>query len=109
MQEIIEIIRKFNADRDWEQFHTPSNLAKSLVIEAGELLELFQWSEEVKSLDDLKDELADVLSYTLMIADHYNLDISEILKNKIAKNAKKYPIEKARGKSHKYHEYKKDK
>lgn len=108
MKEIIKTIRKFNQDREWEQFHTPSNLAKSIVIEASELLELFQWSEEVKSLDDLKDELADVLSYALMLADHYELDLEEILRTKIAKNAKKYPVEVAKGKSNKYSDYKKD-
>lgn len=106
MKKVIETIRQFNQDRDWEQFHTPSNLAKSIAIEAGELLELYQWSEDVKSLDALKDELADVLSYALMLADHYNLDLEDILLNKIAKNALKYPIEKAKGKSNKYSDLK---
>lgn len=105
MEEIIKTIRKFNEDRDWNQFHTPSNLAKSLVIEASELLELFQWQEEPKSLQDLKEELADVFTYALMLADHYNLDLDQIINDKIKKNAKKYPIEKAKGKSNKYDEY----
>ena len=105
MEEIIKTIRKFNLDRDWNQFHTPSNLAKSLVIEATELLELFQWQEEPKSLESLKEELADVFTYALMIADHYNFDLDTIINDKITKNAKKYPVEKAKGKSNKYDEY----
>jgi len=105
MEEIIKTIRKFNHDRDWNQFHTPSNLAKSLVIEATELLELFQWQEEPKSVESLKEELADVFTYALMIADHYNFDLETIINDKIKKNAKKYPIEKAKGKADKYDEY----
>jgi len=105
MEEIIKTIRKFNLDRDWNQFHTPSNLAKSLVIEATELLELFQWQEEPKSIDDLKEELADVFTYALMLADHYSFDLETIINDKIKKNAEKYPIEKARGKSNKYDDY----
>lgn len=104
-KKIIEAIRKFNHDRDWEQFHTPENLAKSLVIEAGELLEEFQWDSKEKSLEGIKDELADVLLYAYMLADKYNLDVEEIMLEKIKKNDKKYPIEKSKGKSKKYNEY----
>lgn len=102
MKEIIEQIRQFNHERDWEQFHSPANLAKSLVIEAGELLELYQWSDDVKSEQDLKEELADVLSYALMLADHYHFDIEQIMRDKIKKNALKYPVSKAKGKANKY-------
>lgn len=106
MKKIIEQIRQFNHERDWEQFHSPANLAKSLVIEAGELLELYQWSEEVKSEQDLKEELADVLSYALMLADHYHFDIEQIMCDKIKKNALKYPVSKAKGKANKYDDLK---
>lgn len=104
-KKIIEVIRKFNHDRDWEQFHTPENLAKSLVIEAGELLEEFQWDSKEKSLEGIKDELADVLLYAYMLADKYQLDVEEIMLEKIKKNEKKYPIEQVKSKSKKYTEY----
>ena len=104
MNKIIEILRKFNREREWEQFHTPDNLVKSLVIESTELLELFQWQSSPKSEDLLKEELADVFLYALMIADHFNLNVEEIILEKIKKNAEKYPIEKAKGKSKKYNE-----
>lgn len=102
MEKIIDRIRKFNEDRDWLQFHKPVNLAKSLVIEASELLELYQWSDEVNSIESLKDELADVFMYALMIADHYEFNINEVIMSKINKNEEKYPIEKSKGKSNKY-------
>jgi dCTP diphosphatase len=104
MKKAIETIRQFNRERDWEKFHTPANLAKSIAIEAGELLELYQWSDEVKDLNHLQEELADVLSYLIMLADHYGFDLEEILLQKIKKNALKYPVNKARGKSDKYDE-----
>lgn len=102
MEKIIDRIRKFNEDRDWLQFHKPANLAKSLVIEASELLELYQWSDKVNSIESLKDELADVFMYALMIADHYGFNINEVIMSKINKNEEKYPIEKSKGKSNKY-------
>lgn len=104
MKKAVETIRQFNRERDWEKFHTPANLAKSIAIEAGELLELYQWSDEVKDLNHLQEELADVLSYLIMLADHYGFDLEEILLQKIKKNALKYPVNKARGKSDKYDE-----
>lgn len=104
MNKIIENLRKFNKDRDWEQFHTPDNLVKSLVIESTELLELFQWQNTPKSEELLKEELADVFLYALMIADHFNLNVEEIILEKIKKNEAKYPVEKAKGKSKKYNE-----
>lgn len=105
MKKIMKMIDDFNTEREWHQFHTPANLAKSIVIEASELLELFQWQDEPKSLDNLKEELADVLSYCLMLAQHYDLDLEEILEAKIKKNALKYPTDKAKGRSEKYDEF----
>ncbi len=103
-QETVDIIRKFTTDRNWEQYHSGENLAKSLVLEASELLELYQWSSEVKDIELLKEELADVLVYAIDILDKYHFDINEIIQKKMEKNAKKYPVEKAYGKSDKYNE-----
>lgn len=105
MKKIMKMIDDFNTEREWHQFHTPANLAKSIVIEASELLELFQWQDQPKSFDNLKEELADVLSYCLMLAQHYDLDLEEILEAKIKKNALKYPTDKAKGRSEKYDEF----
>lgn len=105
MKKIMKMIDDFNTEREWHQFHTPANLAKSIVIEASELLELFQWQDQPKSLDNLKEELADVLSYCLMLAQHFDLDLEEILEAKIKKNALKYPTDKAKGRSEKYDEF----
>lgn len=105
MEKIMKMIDDFNTEREWHQFHTPANLAKSIVIEASELLELFQWQDQPKSLDNLKEELADVLSYCLMLAQHYDLDLEGILEAKIKKNALKYPTDKAKGRSEKYDEF----
>lgn len=99
--EIIKVLRAFVAEREWEQFHTPENLAKSISIEAAELLELFQWKNPQDS-DQVKDELADVLTYCLLLADKYGLDPEEIVLSKLEKTKAKYPVEKARGKSDKY-------
>lgn len=101
-QEIIDMIVKFSKERDWDKFHTGGNLAKGLSVEANEVLELFLWQDEPTSLDDLKDELADVLVYVTYLCDKYQLDMDEIVKAKMEKNAKKYPIEKCYGKSTKY-------
>lgn len=101
---IIDKIIKFRDERNWKQFHSGENLAKSLIIEAAELLELFQWYHEVDNLEDLADELADVFIYGCMLAEHYNLDIETIIKTKIKKNEKKYPVSKAYGSAKKYHD-----
>ena len=101
-KETLERIRKFTTERDWEKFHTGANLAKGLAIEVSEVLELFLWQDEPTSLDDLKDELADVLVYVAYLCDKYNLDMDEIVNNKMTKNEKKYPVEKCYGKSTKY-------
>ncbi|MCR5083343.1 MAG: nucleotide pyrophosphohydrolase [Parasporobacterium sp.] len=102
-QETIDRIRKFTEDRDWEQFHSAENLAKSIVIEAAELLECFQWSEEYDE-QHVKEELADVLVYCQNLLDKLGLDADEIVNMKMAQNEAKYPVEKARGKADKYDE-----
>lgn len=98
---------KFRDDRDWAQFHTGENLAKSICIEASELLEVFQWSEKEKSLDKVKEELADVFLYATLMADHYHLDIEQIMLEKLKRNEEKYPAELVKGSSKKYTEYNK--
>lgn len=104
-QETIERIRKFTADRDWDQFHTPANLAKSISIEANELLECFQWSDTDYDLEEVKDELADVIVYCIDMLDKLGLDVDEIINRKMSKNEAKYPVEKAKGNSTKYNKY----
>ena len=101
-QETIERIRKFSEDRDWDQFHSPANLAKSISIEANELLECFQWNDEGYDLEHVKEELADVLVYCRDMLDRLGLDEDEIVNAKMTKNEAKYPVEKARGCSDKY-------
>ena len=101
MKEITEALRKFNEERDWEPFHTPENLAKSIAIEAGELLECFQWDSRYDR-EALSDEIADVMLYCLMLADKAGLDMKKEMMRKIEKNAKKYPVESGRGKSEQY-------
>ena len=100
--ETINRIRKFTDDRDWNQFHTPENLAKSIVIEAAELLECFQWSDSDYDLQHVKEELADVLMYTQDLLDKLGLDADEIVNMKMEQNERKYPIEKAKGNAAKY-------
>ncbi len=101
-QETIERIRKFTEDRDWDQFHSPENLVKSIVIEAAELLECFQWNGSDYDLQHVKEELADVMVYTRNLLDKLGLDEDEIVNMKMEKNEKKYPVEKAKGSSAKY-------
>ena len=101
-QETIDRIRKFTDDRAWDQFHTPANLAKSISIEAGELLECFQWSDSDFDLDHVKEELADVIVYCQNLLDKLELDPDEIINAKMDKNEAKYPVEKARGSAAKY-------
>ena len=95
-------IDKFNKDRDWDQFHTPVNLAKSISIEANELLECFQWSDTNYDLENVKEELADVMNYCIQMSQVLDLDIIEIMNNKMDKTEKKYPVDKAKGVSTKY-------
>ncbi len=103
-QKTIDRIRKFTQDRDWNQFHSPENLAKSIVIEAAELLECFQWSDEKYDLQHVKEELADVMVYSQNLLDKLELDADEIINMKMAQNEAKYPVEKAKGKSDKYNQ-----
>ncbi len=101
-QETIDRIRRFSDDRDWDQFHSPENLAKSIVIEAAELLECFQWSDSEYDLQHVKEELADVIVYTQNMVDKLGFDIDEIVNMKMEQNEKKYPVEKAKGSAAKY-------
>lgn len=105
-KDLISKIIEFRNNRDWKQFHTPENLAKSILIEASELLEQYQWQSKEKNLDNVKAELADVLIYCMLLADHYKLDLNKIIEDKLVENGKKYPIELVKGKSKKYNEYK---
>ena len=102
MKKAIEEIRKFNIERDWDQFHTEANVAKSILIEAGELLECFQWGNKEYDREAACDELADVVNYCIVLADRMNVDLEEILLKKLEKNKAKYPVEKARGSNVKY-------
>ena len=95
-------IKKFNEDRDWDQFHTPSNLAKSICIEASELLECFQWNDTDFDIEEVKEELADVMNYCIQMSQVLNVDLIEIINQKMDKTEKKYPVDKAKGVSTKY-------
>ena len=90
-------IRKFNKERDWEQFHTPVNLAKTIAIESTELLECFQWNDDF-DITRVKEELADVICNCQNLLDALNLDVDQIINSKMDQNEKKYPVEKSRGK-----------
>lgn len=105
----IEIIKEFIKQRDWEQFHDPKNLAISLNLESSEVLELFQWTKDNEinknKITNLKDELADVYYWLLLLADQYEIDIEKALEEKMKKNEEKYPIDKSKGNSEKYSEF----
>lgn len=103
-EKTIERIRKFTEERDWDQFHSPANLAKSIVIEAAELLECFQWNETEYDLQHIKEELADVLVYSQNLLDKLELDADEIVNMKMEQNETKYPVDKAKGNAVKYTE-----
>jgi len=104
-EEITQALLKFRNERDWEQFHNPKDLALAVNVEAGELLELFLWkkAEEVNQ-EKIKEELADVFAYAFLLAEKYQLDVKEIVLQKIKKNGEKYPIEKSKGNAKKYNE-----
>ena len=108
--ETIRRVIQFRDARDWKQFHTPKDLAISMNLEAAELLELFQWSgtdlECAEKREKLREELADVLSYCILMADVCGFDLDEIMNEKVSKNEAKYPVEKARGNAAKYTELK---
>lgn len=101
MEELTEKIRQFAIDRDWLQFNTPENLAKSISIEAGELLECFQWNNNYDK-DELKYEIADVMNYCILLCSQIGVDPKEIILEKMEISAKKYPVEKFKGRSEKY-------
>lgn len=101
MEELTKKIRQFAIDRDWLQFNTPENLAKSISIEAGELLECFQWNNNFNK-DELKYEIADVMNYCILLCSQIGVDPKEIILEKLKISEKKYPVEKAKGKSTKY-------
>ena len=103
-EQTIERIRRFTADRDWDQFHSPANLAKSISIEANELLECFQWSDTDYDIEHVKEELADVIVYCQDMLDAMGFDVDEIVNMKMDQNEAKYPVEKAKGNSAKYTE-----
>lgn len=103
MKKAIQEIRKFNKEREWEVFHTPENLAKSISIEAGELLECFQWNNDYNK-QNVCEELADVINYCILMADVLDVDLEEIVLSKLEKNKEKYPVDKAKGNSKKYTE-----
>ena len=101
LEELKQRIDKFNKERDWDQFHSPTNLAKSISIEANELLECYQWNDNA-NLDDVKEELADVMNYCLQMSMVLGLDPIDIMNKKMDKTEKKYPVDKVKGKSTKY-------
>ena len=111
-QETIDLVLKFRDDRNWRQFHNPKDLAISLNLEAAELLEIFQWSgtdlDCTEKKDRIAEELADVLSYCISLADVCGLDLDEIVQKKVARNSEKYPVDKAYGNKAKYTELKSD-
>ena len=106
IRELIDLLESFRDERDWAQFHDSKNLALALSIEAAELNELFLWKKDAESEEvdkqRLCEELADVFAYALMLAGRHGLDVSQIVKDKIALNAKKYPVESSKGSSAKY-------
>ena len=105
INEILENLREFNIERDWDQFHNGKDLAVALSIEASELLEAFLWKQpEDANRDKVKEELADVLNYAFQMADRYGFDIKQIMLEKLQKNAEKYPVDKAKGSAKKYNE-----
>ena len=101
MNEVKEQIKQFNEERDWDQFHSPENLAKSISIEAGELLECFQWNNNFDK-DEVCEELADIVNYCILLSDKLDVELEDIVLKKLEKTRKKYPIEKAKGVSTKY-------
>lgn len=105
IKQITEALLKFRDERGWEQFHNPKDLALALNIEAGELLEAFLWkTSEQANIDTVKEELADVLAFAFLLADKYDLDVKQIVLEKIEKNALKYPVDKSKGSAKKYTE-----
>lgn len=104
-EEIIDELKKFRNERDWEQFHNPKDLALAISIEAGELLELFLWKNaEEANKEKVKEELADIFSFAFLLAAKYDFDVKQIILEKIKVNSEKYPVSKAKGTAKKYNE-----
>ncbi|MBR3414951.1 nucleotide pyrophosphohydrolase [Candidatus Saccharibacteria bacterium] len=103
MEEVKAAVVKFTKDRDWDQFHSPANLAKSIAIESGELLECFQWNDNYDKKKVCK-ELADVVNYAILLADKLGVSLEDIVIEKLEENSKKYPVNKSKGNSKKYTE-----
>jgi len=104
IKNILEKLTKFRDARDWKQFHTPDNLAKSISIEANELLENYQWGSENADIENIKEEIADIFGYLLLLCQELDIDLIEVTNKKIKKNDEKYPVEKAYGNSKKYNQ-----
>lgn len=105
LKELRQVIVKFTQERDWDQFHNGKDLALALSIEASELNEAFLWKKaEDVNVDKIKEELADIVNYAILIADKYDLDIKQIVLDKLRRNAEKYPVDKAYGSAKKYNE-----
>lgn len=105
IQQLINSLKKFRDERDWEQFHNSKDLALAINVEAGELLEVFLWktAEEAK-VEKVKEELADILAFSFLLADKYGFDVKQIIEEKIKLNGEKYPVDKAKGTAKKYNE-----
>ena len=105
IDKLMDALVKFKDERDWEQFHNAKDLALAISIEAGELLEQFLWKEpEEADKDKVKEELADIISFVLLLANKYNLDVKKIVMEKISQNNLKYPVDKSKGSAKKYNQ-----
>lgn len=105
IEEITNALIEFRNERDWEQFHNPKDLALAINVEAGELLELFLWKKaEEANKEKIKEELADILAYSFLLAEKYGFDVKDIVMNKIKINGEKYPVDKSKGTAKKYNE-----
>ena len=106
INELTKSLLDFREARDWEQFHNPKDLAVAISVESGELLEQFLWKQPNEAnREKVKEEIADIMAYSLLLAHHYGFDVAEIIKEKIAKNELKYPVDKAKGNAKKYNEF----
>ena len=116
LEKIKKTLRKFTEERDWEQFHNPKNLATALSVEASELLEIFQWSNDgglneindLKKREEIEKEIADIFNYLIKLVDILDMDLEKVALDKIKENAEKYPIETSKGKSVKYTDFSDD-
>ena len=105
LKELEQLLVQFRDERDWEQFHNPKDLALAISIEAAELLEAFLWKDAKEAkIEKVKEELADVLAYAILLGHHYNLDLEQVVRDKVQRNGEKYPVEKAKGSATKYNE-----